>query len=477
MKKKHKLIPFRATACSMYFLQFGFLSLILLLLLFADPVFLPARICQAAGQQESIYLSKNLSSYYDQLKNLPIIEMIIRNGEEFAISVEVETQGGSQPIIWIDYSPGERTRSMTQGGVIKVPIEKQDSSAWMTLQLNVSDDLQWAQYNFSSIKKVSVRGTLFDLQKIRFSSPSLVNDELVIDFPSKEVKTISELGWSSNNNQKCFQILQDKDSLGNSFPYLRSEGGIIQNTPPLLPSSSSGSGTSASLAGMNTGWYPPVDYRYSMGYYPYSMMPYSYMSPFSSFGLGMGGGPFGMGYGLGGSPLLAMGIFGSPLLLGGGLGGLYGGGLYGGGLYGGGLYGGGLYGGGLYGGGLYGLGGVGGILGSSLGGGLFGLSGLQNPLLGVSTGDTFYNKLFSLLFDGAVPVSTVPIVLESPPISTVLPPTSTVPAVNLTPVISTTFFTGGGGGGGGGFTGTGGGISGGGFTGGGGGIGGGGLIP
>jgi hypothetical protein len=116
---------------------------------------------------------------------------------------------------------------------------------------------------------------------------------------------------------------------------------------------------------------------------------------------------------------------------------------------------------------------VGGILGSSLGGGLFGLGGLQNPLQGVSTGDTFYNKLFSLLFDGAVPVSTASIVLEPPitnPISTVLPPTSTVPAVALTPVITTTPFTGGGGGGGGGYTGGGGGISGGGFTGGGGGL-------
>ena len=188
MKKNKILIPYKATDDSMFFLQFRLLNplllLLLLLLLFAGPVFLSARICRAAGQQESIYLTKDLSSYYDQLTNLPILEMVIRNGADFAVSVEVETQSGGQPIIWIDYSTGEATRTRTQGGVIKVPIEKQGSSDWTTLQLNIADDLQWAQYNFSSIKKVSVRGTRFDLQKIRFSSASSASSPSPLSSPS-----------------------------------------------------------------------------------------------------------------------------------------------------------------------------------------------------------------------------------------------------------------------------------------------------
>jgi hypothetical protein len=276
----------------------------------------------------------------------------------------------------------------------------------------------------------------------------------VIDFPSLDEETIFDLGWRSNNDQKCFQVLQDKDAQGNSFSYLRAEGGLWSPTSSSSTPSLPRSGNSANLGesywnGMNTGWYP--SYPYYLGFAP-PIMPFSPMGLFSPFGLGIGG-PFGMGFGMGyglaGSPLLAMGILGSPLTL--GLSSLYGGGLYGLGVPG-----------------LYGLGSGG--LGSGLSAGL---SGILSPLFGTSTGDTFYNKLFSLLFEGAVPVSTASIVLPvtNPP-STVLPPTAPVPAVVIAPVVPAS--TTGGMGGGGSI----GGIGGGGYTGGGGGGGGGGgVIP
>ncbi|MEW6382034.1 MAG: hypothetical protein AB1611_20860 [bacterium] len=462
---------FKAAVTRVFLLQFSLLGILFLPTFSIVPVLFSARICRA-GQRETIYLSKDLAPYYNQLQNLPMLEAVIRSEEDFVLSVEVETQSGLQPTVWIDYFSGEGSSTLTQGGVIRIPLGKLKPSEWATLQRDVAGDLQLAHQTFSSIRRVSLRGSRFDVRTIRFFSDS---DELLIDFPSQDGKTIFALGWNSNDNRNCFQIVQAQGSTDDPDSYLRVEsitspgtgtsagtgtGTLPASTNFLLPDINTGFGSGGWHSGVSdTGWYSDEAdaWRYSssgyyspLGFYPSPFMPFSpLMSPFSPFGMGFGG-PFGMGYGLFGAPLLAMGAFGPPL---GGLGGL--------GLFGG-------------------LGGMGGLGLFGLGGGLPGLSSIPNPLWGTSTGDTFYNKLFDYLFEGAVPVSTAAIIIEPPvsPPSTVLPTTVPVPAVATTPLVAPTIpLTGGPGGGGGG--GGGGGFGGGGGTGGIGGIGGGGggVIP
>lgn len=364
-----------------------------------------------AEEKPIVYLSKDLSANQDQLLNLCIMEMVIRNAQQTTISVGVATQPFFSQTVWINYYFGNGQATYgSLGKTLTIPLGSSPPD-WTAVQRNIADDLQPFGYNFSYVKQISIRGTQADLKEIAFSSHQ--GTLFSLNFSSWiDGSMIEDLGWSSNNKAEYFPILHDNDD---SFNYLS-----IGSNASVSQSSEEKTTTSQNMEKDTCVIYNYIQSNIQLGnslrneasgsYYPSTFNPF--WTPYSSYGF-YSGLPFGTGFNPWQSPLLALGSFGLPL------------------------------------GGISGIFGMGGNAWSSLGSG--------NYLKGTLGDDSWYESFFANLIKGAIPATEVvaaPVTVFSP--STVLP--QTITPLSLAPTViptlsPTTKPTGGGGGTGGGGTG------------------------